>query len=365
MPLLQSLFCFKGYDNGRRFLIINIACYLLFILLSSALAKAPVLLALLVLICTPILLTSAIRRAHDANFGQWLSILPIMVFLLNLFGITYIEHIAAWGLLILAIFVTAGFGLFSQPGIKRNFQYTFGYFGPIDFAGNKSQSFKDFQRIEPTLAAQQNEKQTHGDDLFFNQPLWQQASVHQPQSNQNIEASHLSNWISQNPKALIGAGITIVISIVFVGLLLTMSEPEQTTEETNNKPEIFIKERIAKISMPDNFWVMLDQNNALTIAWQGDVKQDGEVWSALTGLGDNTCVDVSFNRQLKFRAMQVEVKNNGDYYADFSPVDTKALVESIAKRSNFKLCGYEFSLKGTQARLMTNNKYRGFLIEEL
>ncbi|MCW9017762.1 MAG: hypothetical protein OQJ89_12400, partial [Kangiellaceae bacterium] len=60
--------------------------------------------------------------------------------------------------------------------------------------------------------------------------------------------------------------------------------------------------------------------------------------------------------------IKVTSKNRGDYYADFSPVDTKALIEAIAKRDRFKLCGYEFSLKGTQAKLMVKKKYAEYLV---
>ena len=42
---------------------------------------------------------------------------------------------------------------------------------------------------------------------------------------------------------------------------------------------------------------MLDQNDALTIAWQGDLLEDGELWSAITGKGDADCLNLRFSRQ--------------------------------------------------------------------
>jgi len=156
----------------------------------------------------------------------------------------------------------------------------------------------------------------------------------------------------------LAALLTLVIGSITFGLFDSEVIPEQTMVKhpETEKP----KQRNNKIEMPDSFWVMLDQNDALTIGWQGDYQKDGEIWSALTAKGDKDCFEINFTIRDEYRAMRVAVKNQGDYYADFSPVDTKKLIQSIANRDKFKLCGYEFSLKGTQAKLRNNKKYDSF-----
>ena len=170
----------------------------------------------------------------------------------------------------------------------------------------------------------------------------------------------LSRWFSANKNLsiIISIVISLLVVISLIWLIIDDDEPPQVVEQ----PAIVDvpKERLNKVEMPDNFWVMLDENDALTIAWQGDYKTDGELWSAISGKGDKDCLEIVFNSRNKFRSMKVSVKNQGDYYADFSPVDTQNIVKAIALRDKFKLCGYEFSLKGTQARLMNNKKYSSY-----
>ncbi|MCW9016639.1 MAG: hypothetical protein OQJ89_06735, partial [Kangiellaceae bacterium] len=127
MPLLKSLFCFKGYDIGRRFLAISGACYLLFLALSSVLAKAPVLLVLLLLVCSPIMLASAIRRIHHAGFATPLGVIPLLVFWFCVFGVTYIEHGSAWLLMLIAVIATFVFTTISNAKVRRNLDYVLGY----------------------------------------------------------------------------------------------------------------------------------------------------------------------------------------------------------------------------------------------
>jgi len=365
--LLKSLVCFKGYDNGRRFLAICLSCYALFLALSPVIGKAPVLLVLLLLVSTPVLLATSFRRVHDGGLATPLAVIPVITFWLVSIGIIYISHGSAWALLILAVLVTLGFTTLSQPGKRRQYTYTMGYSGPISFEGKAERVTENFQRIEPTMAGHQADSKVSAeiesskdefDPLNTSKGSNVSSSMHQQAHGWEYD---LQNWMIKNKKAVLAGGVLLVV-ITFSILLWPRTEVEVDPKE-EEKAEVVStpKQRIAKVEMPDSFWIMLDENDALTVAWQGDFKSDGEAWSAITGKGDQSCVEMSFNRQLKYRVMRVEVKNGGDYYADFSPVDTTALVEAIARRSNFKLCGYEFSLKGTQAKLMTNSKYRKIL----
>ena len=82
---------------------------------------------------------------------------------------------------------------------------------------------------------------------------------------------------------------------------------------------------------------MLDQNNALTIGWEGDLKKDGSYWSSVTGKGDKSCTNISFSLGDNFRTLEVSIIASEDYYADFSPVDTKLIIQSIANKDKFKV----------------------------
>ncbi len=364
MPLLKSLLCFKGYDNGRRFLAISAVCYLLFLVTSGVLAKAPILIVILLIICSPIILLSAMRRVHDGGLATPLAGIPVATYWLCVLGITYVSHGSIWALMLLAAVVTLAFTTLSQPGKRRQNHYQWGYSGPVSFDVGVRNSLDNFQRIEPTIAGQQSEfdQQATAERMPVADDLLSEAIINERTSNNQSTDSNwedkLHKWVAQNRQFATGlAGVLLVVILVIVlwpyESEAPIKKPEQAKQAATEP-----KERIGKIEMPDNFWIMLDQNDALTVAWQGDIKPDGQVWSALTGKGDPTCFEISFNRQNSFRVMQVEVKNGGDYYADFSPIDTEVLVESIAKLSRFKLCGYEFSLKGTQAKLMTKNRYR-------
>ena len=130
MLLLKSLICLKGYDNGRRFLIISLISYILLLLLSSAMSKAPIILLLVLIVLTPIIATSSMRRIHDAGFATPLAAIPLVIFWLNLFGLIYIDHPARWALVILAFFASIIAGTISNVRVRRNKSYQMGYNGP-------------------------------------------------------------------------------------------------------------------------------------------------------------------------------------------------------------------------------------------
>ena len=160
MPLLKSLLCFKGYDNGRRFLLISLACYLIFIILSPLLERAVVLLIILLVVCTPIMLASSMRRIHDAGFATPLAGGSVAVYWLCVFGITFIDHGASWSLLILSFLITIAMTTISNARVRRNHSYHWGYSGPVDLAVTPEQPANQnfhHQRIEPTIAGAHGE----------------------------------------------------------------------------------------------------------------------------------------------------------------------------------------------------------------
>jgi len=208
------------------------------------------------------------------------------------------------------------------------------------------------ERIEPTLTGKSDPNRV------VNTTDNSHAKAEFNQTQQNTTWEHqLGDWFKNNQKVtLLVSSIIIVVVISLISLSVFDETPELVKGVTEQPLIEQQKKRNNKIEMPDSFWVMLDQYDALTIGWQGDYRKDGEIWSAITAQGDKDCFEINFTIRDQYRAMKVTVKNQGDYYADFSPIDTKRLIQSIANRDKFKLCGYEFSLKGTQAKLRNNKK---------
>lgn len=366
----MSLICLKGHDNGRRFLLISLACYILLIILSPVFQQATILLILFTILSLPIIAASAMRRIHDAGFATPLAAIPVLIYLLNLFAITYIEHDSRWALLVLAVITTIAMATISNARIRHNHNYQMGYQGPIDLNQDKEIPIQR-DRIEPTIAGQKTPNNPPGIFQSTEQEQTENAiNDHHSNPHQSLQHSweqKLGDWFNTNRKVS-GIVIAVLLLLTTIALITPLFENE-TNSQVSEEPEKieFVKERLDKIEMPDQFWMMLDQNDALTIGWEGDIKTDedladnGVYWSAATGKGDKDCVDLHFSLGEDIRALLVTVKNDGDYYADFSPVDTRLIVQSIANKDQFKLCGYEFVLKGTGKMLRKNKKYAKYL----
>ncbi|MFT6733590.1 MAG: hypothetical protein ACJAS9_001779 [Polaribacter sp.] len=383
VPFIKSLICIEGHDNGRRFLVISAAFYVLLVAILPIYQKAGILVFLLFAISTPVLLTSSLRRIHDSGFMTLLAIMPVIVFWLNVFGLIYIDHSAKWILLLIGAITTLIISTISNIRVRHNHQYLYGYHGPIN--STEQNNNDDVSRVEPTLATnifenlnpsdlevnfetELDKSLTNSNPKFFFQNQGDH-KTHQTSQNK-ITAYHsfreqFTHWFSLN-RSLALAGLTASLLVILIILFLLNSNgkhdvvvPLQDSQQTS--VSVFKKDRLHKLEMPDNFWLMLDQNNALTIGWQGDLKKDGNYWSAITGKGDKTCTDLDFNLGEKIRSLEVTIKASEDYYADFSPVDTKQIILSIANKDRFKLCGYEFELKGTRSLLRQYKFYRDFL----
>jgi hypothetical protein len=372
MQLLKSLICFKGFDNGRRFLIISLSCYLLIFIFSSSLAKLIFLIFLL-----PVILLAAVRRVRDAGFHPPLVIVPVISFICVFWGASLEQGWPRWLLLILSLLATLGFAVLSNARVRRRHDYVLGYSGPVDLMSTQPEPMNIAERVEPTMEGSSNytthstssHLQSNSEELLA--PLREPQPAHQksPSSAMEHTIEDIKDWIGKNQKLAIVALAAIALLIL---IILFFSASSETNESQSNQTETVKvveppKQRHHKIEMPDSFWLMLDENDALSIAWQGDEISDQILWPP-ADLGqanrDQTsqddCSQILFNNQQSFQVTRVEAKNQGDYYADFVVADTQAIVKAIAKKSTFKLCGYNFSLKGTQAKLRTHKKYKQF-----
>jgi len=377
VPLLKSLACLKGRDNGRRFLIISFVCYLLLVILSPILDEAALLIILLFLSVSPILALASIRRIHDAGFATPFAAITLAIFWLNLFGLTYIDHGAKWTLLFFGFVVTLAMATISNAKVRRNYQYVMGYSGPVILSKTEVEPIAR-DRIEPTIAgssAQQKETAINSATAREQNDIYVGQREEHTSPNSSLHANSWEQkfgmWFQENKKlSLIGLSLITLYILVELIFAIWSSEDIEKKDVVDIVPVEEVKQRLNKTEMPDQFWIMHDQYSSVTIAWEGDFKSETDLinktiyWSATTAQGDKDCTNLHFSLGADIRTIQVTVKNGGDYYADFSPVDSELIIKSIADKDRFKLCGYEFVLKGTRSLLRDNKKYRDYLIME-
>jgi hypothetical protein len=135
------------------------------------------------------------------------------------------------------------------------------------------------------------------------------------------------------------------ILVAFLPTLTTASEKSLDREE-------------AKI--PDGFSVILE-GDVLIVRWLGEADSVGEIWSLASAKGDKTCANLSFNNGSQYRPVMVELMADTAIEARFSPLDTQDIISDIAMRGSVKLCGYNFSLRGSQAALSQNAAFIPYL----
>lgn len=371
VPLIQSLVCLKGHDSGRRFAVISLVCYILLIVLAPVLSKLAILMILLFLVTTPVLALAALRRIHDAGFATPLAGIPMVVYWLIFFSLIYIDANSKWTFLILGALVTVAFSALNNNKVRRNHRYDYGYSGPVVLKQNQRPNIVN-ERIEPTIAAPGHYSQSNSEQLSNtsseqsdgNSPGQVESSQYASRDAHHWQAQ-FSEWIVSNQTMAIAA-ISLIALLIFTAVMMSdEAVKEDDTIAKNIEPIVTEKKRLNKLEMPDQFWIMHDQNDAITIGWEGSLVSGEatgfEYWSAATAIGDKDCISLSFTLGEKIRTLDVTVKNGGDYYASFSPVDSEVLIKSIANKDRFKLCGYEFKLNGTRAILTKNSKYSGYL----
>jgi len=291
---------------------------------------------------------SAYRRANDAKkkytpfiVGGSAYFLFGMLPLFVLSYLAYIPFIASIGFLL---------SLLTYPSSPVK-SYIMGYSGPVDLASLKNESAATSKsRIEPTLAGAPNANVT--------------MNISHSEEQQYIVKQH-DNTLADNDlgvkireilvryKLQMAAGIAIVIvAMVSVSFINNSETSDSTPLIVEEEPVIESSiDRQHMLNMPDDFTLYASQYNGLIINWQADEQQDGVYWQQLTLEGDNSCKEITFNNGDTVRPIEVFIENTTDYFAHFSPLDTQNLLKQIAFRGKFTLCGYEFSLKGSQSAL--------------
>lgn len=164
---------------------------------------------------------------------------------------------------------------------------------------------------------------------------------------------------------IIIAGIVAIVVLISLIISIFSAEPEveaPAAEPTETLTTVNLNNRHHKVTLPDNFSVLATDYNGIVISWQAETSQAQKLWDIQTTEGDKSCQAITFNNGDSFRSLNVVVENGQQYFANFSPLDNASIVKAIALRGNFSLCGYNFSLKGSQAVLGKHPFYSELLI---
>lgn len=317
---------------------------------------------------------ASLRRLHDAKLNKNWLFAPSVSFVITALFIIFSGQHASYYLLIIPVLCCGV--LLTYPSKKQVEQnHILGYLGPIDLseyqqAAHQGKTAKF--RIEPSLVGEhsvnvdsqdQGVQQTYNTDSFS-------GNTHTSDVNTNhIDVGELIRLkVLSNKKAQIAIISLLVITLVVVfasWLINFLNAPVQDAEiKIEDSQTQIINEEIVRehpLEMPDNFTLYLSKHQGIIINWQADEVSEHNLWSQHTTQGDESCTNISFNKGKPIRTLSVKVEKlngiNNNYFASFSPLDSQALVQALAFRGKFTLCGYDFSLKGSQAALGKHKYY--------
>lgn len=366
MQLFKSLFCFNGFDNRSRFIAISIATYTIFII-TNALLSSYLFITIIVLIgLVAINALTSLRRLNDAQLNKNWSVGPSLSFVVASLPMILTGHNSAdWFLLIPLIISSL---LLTYPS-KNSRSYILGYSGPVDlsdFDHNKESKQRHSQRIEPTILSDDFEpsnKYLAGKrDYPSNNSDIYDTNLEEnlkPEYSKEVdigESIRLKLLSGQNVKLTILILSVLILSTIFVSFFISSFNSEEIRPIPADDSGIKVQ-RMSQISFPDNFSLWLSQHKGLIINWQADKSKKSQIWNIITAIGEKNCQVITFNNGDKIRTTTVAIENSDEYFASFSPLDTQNLLQAIAFKGSFKLCGYEFSLKGSQAILGKHTDY--------
>lgn len=155
---------------------------------------------------------------------------------------------------------------------------------------------------------------------------------------------------AQRKGLAIAALVTALLGLgLIIWLLWPQAEPNDASGREATEIAAETSDRVT-VLLPDSFSLSLD-GDLLRMSWLGDTDAPGPLWDLATAKGDRRCAELVFNNGTGYRPMSVVIGDNGKVEAAFSPLDSQVIVQDMARRGSVKLCGYDFSLKGSQAAL--------------
>ena len=373
MQLLKSLFCLQGYDNRNRFFVICAVIYITFIMLASAFSGKLFISFTLLIFFSVILALTSLRRLHDAKLSKNWLFAPSFTFALAAAAIIYSPLQSSYYLLIIPVLCSSVLLTYKSKLNVKNTQkrsYTLGYIGPVDLSEFQKTTYQGKSakfRIEPTLAGKSSINFDNEEQVISrtHQAIDSDSSN---KSNQADIGEIIRLKLVGNKKAqlAITAAVSVTVLSVIIAWLTTYIDSDtspkinKVVNETSTKPVISIT-RKHPLAMPDNFTLFLSEHQGVIINWQVDKVNTAEIWSQQSAKGDKSCQSITFNKGKSIRTLHVQIENNSDYFANFSPLDSKAIIQALAFKNSFSLCGYNFSLKGTQAILGKHKHYAGWI----
>jgi len=361
---LKSLFCLTGSDNRFRFIAIQLTCYFLFVITSSLFSFSSLLSFFSLFLFIGISSFSTKRRLNDANFNFKLLLAASGSFSLAGLIIILTNSNVSYGLLLFPISISSLLMTYKS----KNCNHTFGYYGDIDLSGyTKQENAQNIMRIEPTFSqsdigqSKGSEHQNASNDAELNN----EASLHSNLESENDLGEVTRINLLNNKNAVLALSALVLVTIIGI----TLSLEPSTIDDENSSPanhEIVSKSEfkqtlLHEVTLPDNFTLFTSTFDGITIKWQGDASTEGFLWQQKTAQGDKSCMLITYNNGEEIRTLSVTQENDSDYLAHFSPLDTKTLIKNIANRSSFSLCGYKFSLKGSQSILGKHSYYSDFI----
>ncbi|ABV89186.1 DUF805 domain-containing protein [Shewanella pealeana] len=372
----KSFLCVNGIDNGQRFSVISGLIYFI-LLLAVVLFSPSAPLYLVAILLTPILALTSLRRLRDSEKSPKLMLLTMVPFWLVLITLVHIHSM----MLLLTLLVVAGLAigyLALLPG-ESGANYVQGYSGPVDMSSSKVTIDKTSQRVrvEPTLGGDENVTTSFATNsgTEFMQAEEQELAQNDHASGRDdqplrkrakpaaFNMAQLQQALQINQKWLFGiAGVLVsVMLIASIWSLIPSSEPEvETAALPENSIDTTAQAERISTSMPDGFSLVLE-DDLLIMRWLGESGSPSKLWSLATAKGDKTCSRLRFNDGTEYRPLVVELLADTGTEARFSPLDTEAIIVDMARGGNVSLCGYNFSLKGSQAALGKVAAFRTYL----
>lgn len=349
----KSLLCVRGRDNRLRFSVISGSLYLVsllgFVLIGSGGGNL-----ILSLLLAPILGLSALRRVHDTERQPWLAALVLLPFIFFSLSLANESVMASLFSIVIGLALTLFLALKTSPKSARFYHQ--GYFGPLASA----QRGQSRSRVEPTLdGAASGSEDVNVDGEGDVESSYQQAeSTRRPEEGVTLELWLI--WAKQNQKLLLGVVGTCLLLMVLTSIWSMLSSSEDAPEQA--LIEDVPQESVARseVRLPDGFSLLLE-DQLLIMRWLGEADEPGVIWSLATAKGDNSCAELVFNNGSQYRPVIVELLADTSIEARFTPLDTAAIINDIALRGSIKLCGYNFSLKGSQSALAKSGAFVPYL----
>ncbi|MBD1387955.1 hypothetical protein IC617_00795 [Neiella sp. HB171785] len=231
--------------------------------------------------------------------------------------------------------------------------------------------FGDGESHEPIVTDEYSPKESYSDERSDTAQFADSVKQTLNRSYQSARQIVRDHILASRKNTLIASGISSILVLAVLVSLLSLSEheaiespPQEQSVETDspqhNAANVTVS-RSHQVEFPDNFSLWATAHNGMVISWKAEQSSETKIWDIATAEGDQTCEQMIFNNGDSYRSLDVLIEHGSHYFASFSPLDNVAIVNNIALRGSFKLCGYQFSLKGSQAILNRHPHYSELL----